>query len=310
MSFTPKELTWAGLAKETSWGTTVDPTYFVPYSDAKMEDKVEYIADNGIRGALAETYNEIPGFTQGTAELGGDAYPDSFGLAALAILGVDTVNGSASPYTHTFSLARTAQPPSFTLSKFDGTNVRQWGGQVAEELDIKWAEKAAIEYTLKMQGKSSKVRTGTALTPTPTSSIPFSPWIFTAKLNGTQSMNLIGFDLTLKRKTYMQHAISNTQDPTNVVALGLGITGKATFDKEDDTELNMFLNNTQPSLVIKGTQPGSGSSITFQLSKVAFTSAPVDAKDVVQIDVAFTAIDNTSDAGPGEIILGNTVANY
>lgn len=309
MPFFPKELQWLGLAKEVTWGTGVTPSYFIPFSDVKADDVIEYIADNGIRGAMAETYNEIPGFKQGNVEISGDVFPDSFGLALLAILGTDTVTGSSSPYTHSFKLARTAQPPSITVNRFDGTNIRQWAGEVAEQLDIKWAEKAALAYTLKMQGKSSTVNAG-PVTPTPTSTIPFTNWIFTANLGGTQNLHVIGFDFTIKRKLYVQHAVSNNQDPTSVTALALSATGKITFDKADDSELLMYLNNTQPSLIITGTQPGSSAVLTIQLSKAALTTGSVSAKDVIQFDANIVGIDNATDSGPCLVSLQNSVASY
>lgn len=309
MPFTPKELEWVGVSKETTWGTAVAPTYFIPFKDAKLEDKIDTIEDNGIRGSLAETYNVIQGFKQSDADLSGDVFPDSFGLFLLAMLGVDTVTGSVAPYTHTFKLGRTAQPPSITINKYDGTSIRQFAGLVAEQLDIKWADKAALEYSLKLQGKSSSVNAG-PITPSTTATIPFTNWIFTVKFGEVQSLHVVGFDFTIKRKLYVQHAISNSQDPTSVTALALGVTGKITFDKADDTELSMFLNNTQQSIVITGTQPGSGAVLTIQLSKAAFKTGAVSEKDVVQLDVDIIGIDNTADGGPCSVILQNAVASY
>lgn len=309
MVLTPKELQWLGLAKETAWGTAVTPAYFLPFTDVKADDVIDSIQDNGIRGAMAETYNIIQGFKQGNVEISGEVFPDSFGLALLAILGTDTVTGSSSPYMHDFKLARTAQPPSLTANRYDGTNIRQFAGQVADELDIKWAAKAAITYTLKMQGKSSTVNAG-PVTPTPTSTIPFTNWIFTATLNGTQNLNVIGFDFAIKRKLYVQHSVSDSQDPTNVVALALSATGKITLDKSSDNELSMYLNNTQPSLVITGTQPGSGAVLKIQLSKAALTTGSVSAKDVIQFDANIVGIDNDTDGGPCLISLQNSVASY
>lgn len=309
MALFAKELTWHGLAKETTFGTAVSPTYYIPFKDVKPEDIIDYIKDQGIRGAMAQTFAVIPGVQHSTMDLSGEIYPDNFGIMLLAILGADTVTGSSSPYTHTMKLARTSQPPSLTHSYFDGTSIRQFAGHVLEELSIKWADNAALEFGLKSQGKSSAVL-GSALTPSPTSLLPFAGWQFNATLGGTTNLNLVGFDLSLKRKLYVQHSANNSSQPTIIIAGGLEVTGKATFDKADDTELNAFLNNTQPSFVLQGTQPGTNFGLTINMNKCAFLKDAISGKEVVQGDVEFEAIDNTTNGGPVAITLVNGVATY
>lgn len=305
MSFTPKELTWLGIAKETTWGTAVNPAYFVPFKDAKPEDVIEYIKDQGIRGAMAETYNILAGPTKGTFDVSGETFPDSIGLFLLATLGTDTVTGTG-PYVHTFKLARTGQSPSLTLSYYDGTSERQWAGHIIEELSFKWAAKAALEYTVKTQGKpSATTSTGT---PTVTTTTPFLSWAFTATLGGTTKVNVVGFDVSFKSKLYLQYAANNSQAPSAVIEGATGITGKITFDKMDDSELTNFLSNTQSSLVLTGVQ--GANQIVIQISKCAFTKAIVSGKEVVQVDVDFEGLDNTTDNGPALIKLTNSVATY
>lgn len=307
MALTPKELTWLGVAKEVTFGTAVTPAYYVPFKDAKPEDKLDYIKDQGIRGALAGTYNVIDGIHTGNFEVSGEVFPDSIGLFLLSALGTDTVTGSSSPYTHTFKLNRTGQPPSTTLSYYDGTSMRQFAGQVCEEMSFKWADNAALEYTYKTQGKPSAV--ATTATPTLTGTIPFAGWFFTATLGGTANLNLVGFDISIKRKLYVQHSANNSNLPTSVYALATEVSGKATFDKADDTELNIFLNNTQPSFVIGGTN-AAGFGMTFTMSKCAFLKDTITGKEVVQGEVEYEAVDNVTDSGPIQVKLINAVASY
>jgi hypothetical protein len=309
MAYTAKELTWLGLAKEATYGTAVNPTYYTPFKDVKPEDVIDYIKDQGIRGAMAMTYNVINGVQHSTMDITTDAYPDVIGLFLLAIMGSDTVTGASSPYTHAFKLARTAQPPSLTHSYYDGTSIRQFAGHIVEELDLKWAANATLEVDVKSQGKVSAVY-GSSLSPTPTSTTPFAGWQFTATIGGSANLNLVGFDISLKRKLYVQHAANNSTQPTAIVAGGLEVTGKATFDKADDGELSAFLNNTQPSFVLTGTQPTTNYQLTINMGKCAFLKDPITAKEVVQGDVEFEAIDNGTNNGPIAITLVNAVATY
>jgi hypothetical protein len=308
MTYTPKELTWYGVAKETTFGTAAAPVYFVPFKDVKPGIVINYIKDQGIRGAMAETYNVMQGTRKSTFEVTGEVFPDAIGLFALAMLGTDTVSGTAAPYTHKIQLNRTAQPVSLTHSYYDGTNVKSFPGQMAEELTFKWAANAALEYTFKTEGKYFTA--GTATTPAPTSTVPLLSWQFKATLGGTQTYNLVGFDVAFKRKLYVQFPAYNSQDVNTIVAGGLEVTGKATFDKADDTELNNYLQNTQPSLVLTGTQATTGYQLTIQMSKAAFIKDTITAKEVIQGDVEFECIDNATDGGPALLQLVNSIASY
>lgn len=307
MAYTPKELTYAGIAKEVTWGTAVSPAYWVPFKDVKPEDKLDYIKDQGIRGALSTTYNVLNGVASSTYEISGETFPDSIGLLALSIMGTDAVTGTG-PYVHTMKLSRTGQPPSLTHTYYDGTSMRQFAGSVAEEFSLKWADNAALEYTYKASGKPSAVATTTA--PTLTATVPFTGWQFGLTLNGSSNLNLVGFELNIKRKTYIQHSANNSNTPTSITALALECTGKATFDKADDSELNMFLNNTQPTLVLTGTQSGTNYGLVITMTKTAFLKDVVTGKEVVQGEVEFEGIDNVTDGGPVQIKLTNGVATY
>lgn len=309
MALTAKELTWVGLGKEATFGTAVTPTYYPPFKDVKPEDVIDYIKDQGTRGALAATYNVISGIQHSTMDITTDAYPDILGLFLMAIMGSDTVTGASSPYSHALKLARTSQPPSLTHSYYDGTSIRQFAGHMVEEVGLKWASNATLEVDVKSQGKVSAIY-GSSLTPTPTSTTPFAGWQFTATVGGTANLNLVGFDISLKRKLYVQHAANDSTNPTAIVAGGLEVTGKATFDKADDTELNAFLNNTQPSFVLQGTQPTTNFGLTLNMNKCAFLKDPISAKEVVQGDVDFEAIDNSTNGGPIAITLINGVSSY
>lgn len=304
--YTPKELTWLGVAKEVTWGTAVAPAYYPPFKDAKPEDIIETVKDQGIRGALVQTFAVMQGNAHSTMDYSGEAYPDTLGLFLLAILGKDTVTGAASPYTHSFQLSRMLQPPPLTWSRYDGTNMRQFTGHMVEEISLKWAAKSALEITVKSQGKLSVIAATT--TPSPSAATPFMGWSFGVTLGGAANYNLTGFDISLKRKIYPQYAANNTQSPTAMVAQALEVTGKATFDKADDTELNAFLNNTQPALVLTGTQ--GTNQLVIQMSKCAFIKDPVTGKEVVQGDVEFEGVDNATDNGPVLIKLTNAVASY
>jgi hypothetical protein len=69
---------------------------------------------------------------------------------------------------------------------------------------------------------------------------------------------------------------------------------------ENDTELNRYLNNTQPAITIEW-QYGSGANaigLVAEISKGAYTAATIErGQDYVQVTCDVNAMANTTDAG-------------
>lgn len=304
--YTPKELSWLGVGKETTWGTAATPTYFIPFEDVKPNDNITTVDDQGVRGVMATTFNTLQSIAQGEMEVSGDVFPDSIGLYLLAMLGSDNVTGTTTK-THAFKLG-TTQPPSLTMAFYDGTSMRNYAGQIISDLEFTWAKNAALKYDVKGVGKKSA--TATAATPSITTTVPLMGWNFGLTIGGTADLNLSGFKLSFKRKVTPVQTANNSQDMQACYAGGLEVTGSMTFEKADDTELSAFLNGTKQAIVLTGTQATTSYGITFTITNGIFTKAPVSLKDLVEIDVDFNGIYNTTDGGPAAVTLINAVTSY
>ena len=307
MAYSPNELRWLGAAKETAWATAnIVPSYYIPFKDCKPTDEITTVNDDGIRGTLAgDVFNIMQTSNSSSMDLSGQVFPDSIGLLLMAMFGADTVAGSTTK-THTFKSVTTTQPPSLTFNSFDGFNMRQWVGHVAEELTFKWAEKAALEYSFKSQGKQSAVATTT--TPSLSTTIPLLNWAFSLSLGGSSDLNLSSFELDLKRKLTTTFAANNSQAPNSIVAGALSATGKMTFYKADDTELAFALSSAAKVISLVGTQATTNYGITFTITSAVLSKPVVSGKDLVEVDVDFTGVFNSTDGGVASIVLTNAVA--
>jgi hypothetical protein len=290
-----------GLAKETTQGTPVAPTVWIPVdNNVKAQDDIKWIEDKGVRGAPVSPVNLYQGPMSSSFQADAMFYPDVTAHWIMALLGMDTVTGSVSPYTHTFTLAQ-SQPPSYTLSFFNGYNERQYPGSMIEELGLKWAIDGALMASSKWVGWPSVV--GTTSTPAFGTVNPFLAWEASLMIGGSVNPRLIGFDWSGKRKGSTQWAANNTQKPAFTFVGPLEVSGKLTFAIQDDTELLYMLNNTQPSVVLTLTAPNSGPTLKIQMSKCAFTKpGPSFSKDFVEYDFDIQALPNTTDAGSGSPI--------
>jgi len=297
---------YLGIAKETTKGTAVTPTDFIPVlaSSLKPVDMIGPLYDEGLRGSLVKNYNYVPGRTHTTFDFGGDVFADTIGYAIAGLLGDVATTGASAPYTHTIALKNSAtagadaQPGAFTLTDFYAADVRAYPGQQIHDFSLKFSADGMLTYDAKATGWAS----ASAATPTPSFStvLPTPVWQGTVTVGGSSISNSITGNLDMKRNVDPIFGISNTQNPYQIFLGALEVTGKVTFVMENNTELTRFLTNTQPAIVFNWSA-GAGATATqvqFTLTKGAYVAAAIDrSKDFVEITVDINALGNTTDAG-------------
>lgn len=285
---------FVGFGKESTSGTPVAPTLFMPVKEFKPEDVRNYVADDNIRGSYVDAYNEVP--TQGwsTYECQGNVYFDTFPLLVKSLMGDETVTGTASPYTHAISTLNTGQPSTWTVTDYNGYNARQFAYSVCNSIELKYDATGLLEHTSQLQGFPS----ATTTKPSQTFSTVVAKAAYTgvASIGGASTSLISSGSLKLERKTNPLIAITGTQNPVAIWGGAVAVTGQFTFIYEDDTFLTPMLNGTSQSLDLTfGTTP---LSLELHGSSTLFTKATVErSKDWVELQVDFTCVANTTDAG-------------
>lgn len=306
MSVQNTHRSYVGIAKETTKGTPVAPTTFIPVlaTTLKPMDKYGPLYDEGLRGSLVKNYNYIQGRGNSTFDFGGAAFADTIGFPIAGLLGEDTLTGSGAPYTHTIALknatatAADAQPAAYTLTDFYAANVRAYAGMQFHDFSLKFTSEGLLEYDAKGTGWLST----TASTPSPSFStiLPTPVWYGTVSVAGSTVSNAVTGNLDMKRPVTPIFGIGNTQNPYQVFVGALEVTGKVTFLMEADTQLTNYLTNTQPALVFNWAQ-GTGAAATqiqATLTKGAYTAAAIErSKEYVEITVDINAQGNLTDSG-------------
>lgn len=298
-------LRYLGVAKEASYGTPATTGIrWLPMRNPSTEEEIKYAIDNGLRGVAAEEFGAYQGVENYSFSYELDFYVTDTPLLLTNILGPDTKTGTAAPYTHTFNLAA-AEPASLTLHDFDGIDELYSAGSYLSQVGFKLDSEGAL--TASIQGKGFPPVSESTSVPSYAAEPYFLGWETALTLNGSGNTRLVTMEINLSRTLTPRWTANNTQSPKFIFVGPLKVDWKATFDVEDDTEWNYFVNNTQPSFSAKLTQPGSSNAITFQMSKCAFTKAPkTSSKDWIQVDAAGSALYNTTDQGPIAIIVQNT----
>lgn len=295
-----------GIAKEVTKGTVVAPTDFIPVmkDSVKPVDVIDPLYDTGLRGSMVTNYNYIQGRTRSTFDYSSAAFADTIGYALAGIMGSVATTGVSAPFTHTISLKNSfaenadAQPISYTLTDFYAVNTRSYPGCQFSDFSLKFNADGLLEYDAKATGwESSDVAV-----PTPTFStlLPTPVWRGTVSIGGSSVANAMNGNIDLKRAVTPIYGISSTQNPYQVFLGALEVTGKITFIMESDTELNRYLNNTQPAIVLDWNYGTGADEVQIQatLTKGAYTAAVIErGDDFVQVTVDINAMGNATDAG-------------
>jgi|ERR1035437_494733 hypothetical protein len=294
--------TKVGLGKETTFGTAVVPSFMLPNKAPKPKDIYKQIVDSDLRGSNSKDQQSQQGTGHSEVDLDFPAYPDLIGNMLMALLGTDTPTGAGPTYSH--ALTQADAPPSYSITDYDGVAAKVYAGQKISDLTLKYATDGDFRVTSKSTGKVS----ASAATPATafTTAQQFLGWQSSVTIGGVANNKMIDFELSLKRVVELVWGAGDAKDVTDSAADALEVTGKMTFVPSDHTELNYYLNDTQPTCVIVIT---SGTNVlTLQMSVCSFES-PTEiqrgGKAYPMISASFRAIYNATDAGSIKATLVN-----
>jgi hypothetical protein len=256
------------------------------------------------------------------------SYPLRFAHANGAA--VQVVSG---PYTHTFAVLNQtagyggipgAQPPTHTVT--DTTyltptvNARAYPSLVVGQLDISGNAEGLL--MAKVSGNSwLSAPAGTAPVNTTTFTPPLAAWNSTITVGGTAVYSNGEWAVSMKRELGIYWTAQGAQNPYTLARGDLDATGSQKYSvASDESGLNLFLNNTQPSLSISVTNGGTGTGlIQLVLSTHGadyVKSKPTRSGVLIGYDNDWRTHANTSDVGGsgglGQMtaVLTNNVPTY
>ena len=302
----PSVKSYLGIAKETTKGTAVAATNFIPFTmnTFKPVDVIDPLYNQALYGSMAETYAYLQGRKHTTIEVGGPVFADTIGYFIAGILGDVSTTGASAPYTHTIALKNAvatggdAQPTAFTITDFYTANTRYYPGCQVNSFSLTFNADGMLEHTTQLMGFPST--TTTAPTPSFSTVLPTQVWTGTVTIGGSSVAYTRTASLEITRRAEAIFGISNTQSPYQIFLGALAVKGKATFVMQDDTELTRYLTNTQPALTFNFST-GAGASATqvaYTLTKGAYSTAAIERNaDYVEVTIDFDGIANTTDVG-------------
>lgn len=299
---------YAGLGVQTVRGTPGTLTTFPAISAPAVAPQITQLEDKGLRGSMVDVYGMAQGARYDEVDWSGDVFLDSFPNLIRAALGsADTKTGTVSPYSHAFSLQNnvladnTTQPPAYTITVWDGYAYRQFLDSQLDSLSIKFSAAGLLTYSVKW--KTMPYTVVSAPTQVVTTQIPVPAWDAAVTIGGSGVTRLVDGSIELKRSTKAIITANAARTPYRLWAGPLSISGKLTLVREDDTDINWFINNTQPTLDVKWSDPNNAAnSIEFLMNQIAFkTGKPNYGKEWVEMDLDFEPIPNATNATAGGV---------
>jgi len=329
MSYILGESVQMGVGNETTRGTAVSPTDFIPARTASNIQKVveKTIIKEG-RATKYGSYGTEITHARGEGELEFNVKSRTFGYFLKSLLGTvssATKAGETVVYEHTFGiLTGTPQNPTITIGlSQQGFQDYAYNGAMVTKLELE----APIDDVVK--AKASFISRDETEVSDYTVAFAnddhyFRNYDFKVKmadtlggLTGATPIALKEFKLSLANNSKANHVISSIT-PDDVLAGLAEIGGSMTIDYTDKANYDAYKNNTAKYMQIEMTNTSEtiGTSanpkIVITLYRVSLTSYKADRPldEIVTEQIEFNAHYSQSDAKAIQVVLTNTKATY
>lgn len=316
-----------GIARETTRGTAVAPTFWIPYQEFALEEKDTRIKDEQSRGVIEDSVSEsiVKQWAEGSIKAPiGDR---SFALFLYSLLG--TLSTAANTpetgvHTHTITVLQNAQHPTLTFGLDDPLAAQDYQhvNGVLLTLEIAYEMGNFVNYTIGLKARKGATAT---LTPAILTENRYLPQHLTFK----QATNLAGLAAAVATviKSLTLKITQNIEDddvlgniaPADFLGKNFMIEGtvEAIWQNESDFKTNALAGTVRAlriDLVNTGATIGAVTNPQLQidLAKVNFKelTRPIRINELVKQTLSFTAHYSTGDTQAISIKAVNTTASY
>jgi len=300
------ENAWIGYAAESTPGTAVTAALWTPLHDPAWVPKQTYLQDVGLRGDPSMDHDDVLGVA--SAEMGWktNLFADAWPYLFLGLLGSDNVTGTTAPYTHTHTLLNNttgSQPPSLTVSYFDGGHGWYAPWTQLTKMDIAMAIDAAIEATIASITLPFTTQSLSGNTYNAEHMVP--SWDTSITLGTLTSVAVESFDCSIERMNSAPIHTAGQQSAHANFAGSIRVTGKFAFvyDNNDNIAPNVItegLERLQQRLYVVFTDPVTSHTVALQMTTTQLEDPKLEVgKSYLGVSSNFRAVANATDASTG-----------
>lgn len=298
-----------GFVAESTYGTRVTPTRFLPFLNESITQEIEYYASQAYRSGRTTDTVRRPGAYRATGDIEMELAPQGFGAWQKQMFGANTTAG-AGPYTHTatpgdllgksltIQIGRTLETGTMQPFDYCGCKITQW------TLSCGVGELAKVKATIwgnKIEDTSQSLATASY----PSGLSPFSFIDASLTIGGTatpvRSLELTGDNaLQLDRQRL---GSGESKEPLSAGIKKFGGTLVADFTSL--TAYNRFKNQTAAALVVTFTSGATSLVITSNVEFDGTTAHAAGLGSETTQPLPFTCLSGTSDAAAITSVLTN-----
>lgn len=307
-------LSATGIAKESSFGTPVAATSFLPMTANTLDFDPGWFSPQVMQATRDLQVYNLYGQAHNTGTVSGPIFPSNAAELFVSSVGTDAVTGTTNPYTHTISQANTLA--SLTIEKNMGSfQSQQYAGCRVNKMSIKAPatnEPFMADYDVMAQSVAI-LSSPTAVSVTNESPFVFAEGTLTLFSNARAEVSSVQIDIENGMKetyTYGNHG------PAFITPVTLHVTGSITLvwsSLNDATygDFSSLINGTLGALQLQAVHPGAtGAGFTINLPQVVLSKFAPDIRmtDVIISNLTFEATKSFSSGYTVQAILKNAVS--
>lgn len=313
-----------GLAKETTKGTAVAPTYWLPYTGFNPNPVIQNKVKDGATGRIEAGHENDIVSQMAQPSVEGILTDKAIGLLLLSAFGSVASVAKSAPntavYDHTFSVLNSNAHPALTLSYKDANFGKQIAYSMLNKLEIEAKVSDYVRYKAEF---IAKLEADGTTTPANTAENAFVPKHISVKiadtvagLSGASAVALQSIKLTINKNAEAIFGLGS-HDPSSIVNKELEISGDIECLENDATWRALFTAGTNKAMSITFLSDaviGSSSApqLVLTFNKVFFDSWKEGAnlKDLIKENMTFKMLYSLTDSKAVGAVLTNLATTY
>jgi len=270
-----------GVARETTRGTGVAPTYWMPRTELSFDDRIERVVSGEAMGHIDDSSDAFVTAKYADGSINAEVRDDSFGLFLYALLGtVSTAALGSGDFTHTFTEANSNQHQSLTLTTDSANGDKMFELCMLNNLGITAETGEIVKFNSDFVSKNSVTTTQSATTcNTENRFVSHHVAIKLATdysgLDAATAIPVKRFELTFAKNVMRDHELG-TISPTEIHNQQFNVEGSFDLNFEDFTYHGYMMNNTYKAIRLEATNTdvtlagGNNPKLQIDLSRASF----------------------------------------
>lgn len=284
-----------GIAKETSRGVAVNPSFWIPYGSISFDNKVEKVRiEEGFENIQDSSYAYVVK-KYGEGDFEAPIRDKALGLILTAVFGQTPTTTGSGPYTHSFSLLNSNQHQSLSILVQDPNGATMFPLAMINSFEISVEPEGVVSYAVSFRSKA-----GNDWTSQNTDFSDLGELFLHQHLQVRVADNLAGLsgasEISIRRLTFtIEKNIMDWDDVGSVQAGDIlnrqfSVSGSLELAYNDQTWRNYMLDETYKAMEIY-LYKDANSSLKIQMPRVDFFSwEPVkDLDEIATQTIEFKA---------------------